>query len=376
MSFPYHKFLDFCYADEEKTHKYQLQLHCTKAECKNVDIQPQMLSSPVTSREEDESFSFWNYHFAKFHANRENPAEFFEAVESIYDGSGSFEMASTKWEGYCPGIEWVKKKKKKLAKTDDQALSAWELEYETAFSDINSWVEWYVCNPELSEKYFPLLTNKLKKRIRKHPPHFTANIIQRLPEDFARSIAQIEKLYGTTKLKRIQQHIDLIKLVSDQESFSSEIEKMAIESVKDELTEQLEYWIRVKKGLQTDKYLSSESEINTFDDLFIDMDLIEPCIQILRDVDPPLIGEKYNFIGRRNSKSALCIWMEELYMKDLIGYANDEHKAKLLNQKFSGLEMTKDGSLFRKTSKTNEEKYKDQIKVLISRVSQNSQTGK
>jgi hypothetical protein len=102
------------------------------------------------------------------------------------------------------------------------------------------------------------------------------------------------------------------------------------------------------------------------DEIFKDPNIIEPCINILRQLENPLIDESYNYIGK--NKTLVCIWLEELLKNSFIKKYRDKRYVILLNRKFPGLDMTKDGSLFRKTSKRAEEKRKD-IQVLLSQLS-------
>lgn len=119
--------------------------------------------------------------------------------------------------------------------------------HERAFSDIDSWIEWVICNPELAEERFPELIQGKTERIKRRPPFFAAVIIQKLPESFPKQIAEIEKQYGQTKQKSIQRQIDLINLVTERD-YGDEIIERAVESVRDELVEQKQFW---ENALQT-----------------------------------------------------------------------------------------------------------------------------
>jgi hypothetical protein len=132
--------------------------------------------------------------------------------------------------------------------------------------------------------------------------------------------------------------------------------------------------IQVKKATKSKFDSKPEKQIpNIFDEIFIDPKMIEPCIDILRQFDKPVIDRSYNFIGK--NKTIVCIWVEELRQSTIIANFSDLLYTSLLNQKFPGLDMTKDGSLFRKISKRAETKRKD-IQVLLSRLSQSSLSGK
>jgi len=111
------------------------------------------------------------------------------------------------------------------------------------------WVKWMVQNPEMAEKYYPLLVRGLKDRI-KGSTHFeTANIIQEIPQNFHIWAPEINKLSGKYREKEIKEYITLLNDVLHEWQFSTEIEQQAVESVRPYLTEQLEYWNNELKAL-------------------------------------------------------------------------------------------------------------------------------
>lgn len=115
--------------------------------------------------------------------------------------------------------------------------------------NIDEWVEWMTRNPELAEKHYPKLMQGLTERIKNSEPFLTALIIQKLPEHFPNWKTKAEKHLGLKKIKMIQGYIDLIKTVLIEYEYPSEIEQQAVESVRAELAEQLEYWEREIKPL-------------------------------------------------------------------------------------------------------------------------------
>jgi len=115
--------------------------------------------------------------------------------------------------------------------------------------NIDEWVEWMTRNPELAEKHYPKLMQGLTERIKNSEPFLTALIIQKLPEHFPNWKTEAEKHLGIKKIKMIQGYIDLIKTVLIEYEYPSEIEQQAVESVRAELAEQLEYWEREIKPL-------------------------------------------------------------------------------------------------------------------------------
>lgn len=120
-----------------------------------------------------------------------------------------------------------------------------------AITDINKdyWIEWMTLNPDLGEKYYPLIMKGLVKRMQDTPPFITANIIQKLPNQFATCKAEIKKHEGKVKSKKIKEQIELLNTALGDGKFEGEIIKNAINSVRDELTDQLKYWELELKAL-------------------------------------------------------------------------------------------------------------------------------
>lgn len=108
--------------------------------------------------------------------------------------------------------------------------------------NIDEWVEWMARNPQLAEKYYPELMQGLTERIKNSEPFLTALIIQKIPVYFPTWKKEAEQYFGITRTKMIQGYIDLIKTVLIEYEYPTEIEQEAVESVRAELTEQLEYW--------------------------------------------------------------------------------------------------------------------------------------
>ena len=105
--------------------------------------------------------------------------------------------------------------------------------------NIDEWVKWMCNNPELAEKYYPILMEGLKDRIQNAPTFQTANIIQNLPEHFTTWKTKINNLNGKYREKKITEQITLLNSILNEYQYSTEIEQQAVESVRPYLTEQL-----------------------------------------------------------------------------------------------------------------------------------------
>ena len=54
----------------------------------------------------------------------------------------------------------------------------------------------------------------------------------------------------------------------------------------------------------------------TFDELFYNTDLVDPCIDILKELDPPLIDTDCNYIGKL--KGVFCVWIDEMQRQGIV----------------------------------------------------------
>ncbi|PKG44056.1 hypothetical protein [Psychroflexus sp. MES1-P1E] len=110
-----------------------------------------------------------------------------------------------------------------------------------------------------------------------------------------------------------------------------------------------------------------------FEELFYNTELITPCIDILKELDPPLIDTDYNYIGKL--KGVICVWIGELQRQGIVkSNYTDERKlfASLIPQKIKRFSI--DESMFGKPQKKAEENYGTDIKTKVSKIklSQNS----
>jgi hypothetical protein len=113
----------------------------------------------------------------------------------------------------------------------------------------------------------------------------------------------------------------------------------------------------------------------TFEELFYDVSLISPCIDILKKIEPPLIDTECNYIG--NLKGAFCIWIDEMQRQSIIKKFTDRKIfASLIPHKIKRFSI--DESMFGKHQSKAENQYRTDIKTMLSQIklSQNSQKGK
>jgi hypothetical protein len=112
----------------------------------------------------------------------------------------------------------------------------------------------------------------------------------------------------------------------------------------------------------------------TFDELFYNADLVKPCIDILKELDPPLIDTDCNYIGKL--KGVFCVWIDEMQRQGIVKSNYPEERklfASLIPQKIKRFSI--DESMFGKHQNKAENLYRTDIKTKVSKIklSQNSQ---
>lgn len=128
-------------------------------------------------------------------------------------------------------------------------------------------------------------------------------------------------------------------------------------------TEQSYFPIHTSKPIEPKK-TPPQVQKSTFDELFHESKYIEPCINLLKQLDPPLIDSDCNFIG--NNKNAICIWVDEMVRNGIMKPQQGKTFALLIPQRIKGLSISE--SLFRKVSTRAKERYGKDIAVLISQI--------
>lgn len=127
---------------------------------------------------------------------------------------------------------------------------------------------------------------------------------------------------------------------------------------------------KVKRKLIREKTINeNKDQIPTnFEDIFLKPEMADNYLNVLNDIEPPLIDKTFNYIG--NNKGFFPLWINILKRKEppIIKYFHDIVYKNLLNQKINGLNLSKDASEFKKNYKRAEEKRRE-IEVLISQVS-------
>lgn len=115
-----------------------------------------------------------------------------------------------------------------------------------------------------------------------------------------------------------------------------------------------------------------------FEELFFNPEHAEVCLDILKELQPPVIDATNNYIGK--AKGVFPLWIKVLKNhtpKPIMKHFKDTVYKDLLNSKVNGLKLTKDASEFRKQYKRLENnKIELDIKAILSQFSQNGKLGK
>ncbi|MBT8245643.1 MAG: hypothetical protein HKP48_09745 [Winogradskyella sp.] len=122
---------------------------------------------------------------------------------------------------------------------------------------------------------------------------------------------------------------------------------------------------------QTEKPKSEQEAPQTFDELFYNIELVQPSIDILKEIEPPLIDTDYNYIGKL--KGIICVWIDELQRQGIVKHYSDRKIfASLIPQKIKRFSI--DESMFGKYQSKAENNYRTDIKTKVSKIklSQNS----
>jgi hypothetical protein len=150
------------------------------------------------------------------------------------------------------------------------------------------------------------------------------------------------------------------------------------------LKHEREFWMKLtpvfnkaKQSLKA-KPETVQSIPKTFEELFHNSQNAEPCLSILRELNPPVIDSQNSYIGK--NKGVFPLWVKVLknhIPSPIIKHCKDYVYKDLLNSKVKGLKLTKDASEFRKTYKRlDSDKTELEIKTILSQFSQSGRLGK
>jgi len=130
---------------------------------------------------------------------------------------------------------------------------------------------------------------------------------------------------------------------------------------------------------KNDRATKVDTELpKSIEDIFLKPEYAKPCLDILRELNPAVIDQDNNYIGK--NKGVFPLWIKVLrgYKSyTILKHFKDHIYKEILNKTFSGLNLTKDASEFRKNySRLNRQGIELDMKTILSQFSQKGRLGK
>jgi hypothetical protein len=113
--------------------------------------------------------------------------------------------------------------------------------------------------------------------------------------------------------------------------------------------------------------IDDKNGFKSLDDLFFNPKDIQPCINILKNLEKPLIDDNNKFIKKGSIRAGFCLWIGFLEKANLIRMTDFATYADLLRKKFRGLTLHR--SNFNKPGPRATEYYQSDMKFLLSQLS-------
>ncbi|MEZ4909890.1 MAG: hypothetical protein R2774_03405 [Saprospiraceae bacterium] len=125
-----------------------------------------------------------------------------------------------------------------------------------AANNIDVWMDWMANNFETAKKDYPEIMELLKETLQENPLAVSVKIEQ-TPENFAKWKNEIENCLESTKVKKINTYLELIKGLLYHFKFPNEYNKASVEKIRPELLEMEAYFTNLlTKGNKQSKKTS------------------------------------------------------------------------------------------------------------------------
>jgi hypothetical protein len=169
------------------------------------------------------------------------------------------------------------------------------------------------------------------------------------------------------RLKEIDKTISLIKGKNDENKMWKYQPKFIENSIAKH-----EHYLQWLNDKVTTNHPNKEQKIEApffkpklFKDLFYKPEIIDKCLNLLRETDKPCINEEKKYL---RNKGAFIVWFNALEYKKIFNFSfcNDIERAETLNINFEGLNISE--SLFRQGNKRATENYKDYFESAIAAI--------
>lgn len=223
-------------------------------------------------------------------------------------------------------------------------------------------------------KHSRLLTKEEKKLIKQEHTNEIVHTYNKNSRVTPESWEQHKETFFT---QRMETYKDSYTLVEKIRLELLGLEKLTINKADYQiLKDRYKAFLEQKQALppqQTEKPKPEQETPKTFDELFYNTDLVAPCIDILKELDPPLIDTDCNYIGKL--RGVFCVWIDEMQRQGIVksNYPKERKLfASLIPQKINRFSI--DESMFGKYQKKAEDNYRTDIKAKVSKIklSQNS----
>jgi len=174
---------------------------------------------------------------------------------------------------------------------------------------------------------------------------------------YCRDLYSEYRLYLHSTIRAVSgMSIDLGIFPPDAKLFFDEKIQIMIDSLE---AEKLNHKNQIQKKSVKEKEIPKK-----FEEIFYDVNLMQSCIDVLKQVEPPLIDSDCNFIGK--PKGAICVWIDEMQRQAIIKHFSDRKQlAILISDKIKNFSIN--DRMFDNHHSTAERQYRDDFKALISK---------
>lgn len=117
-----------------------------------------------------------------------------------------------------------------------------DYQYEVAFEDFDSWLDWALKNEATARKYFPHVMKMMDKVVSRSSVTMSLAAIQKVADEFPIWKAKANELIGPAKRKFIVSQIRLNRLILNNSINWTEVEKETIDRISDEISANMYYW--------------------------------------------------------------------------------------------------------------------------------------
>jgi hypothetical protein len=130
--------------------------------------------------------------------------------------------------------------------------------------------------------------------------------------------------------------------------------------------ELLEVEVKPDSILLNQKKLKNEDRPENLEKIFRYPELLQPCIDILKEVEPPILTTNELFIGKQ--KGVFYVWIDELINQEVVKKYTDRNiYAEVISKRFDSFSIT--GSMFSgRHHQYSEDQYRKQFEVNINKV--------